>query len=130
MKEMKHYISLKFKGGNAYHQSGMRLKLTERTINIGETADCDVRYETDCEQPEYYASIIRNDDGKSWRIIKRSQYVDVSLAGKGSIGYAHLLADGDIIQIENQGMSLVFHSHYDDRYNDDDQQSAWQWTLA
>lgn len=130
MKELKHYISLKFKGGNAYHQSGMRLKLTERTINIGETADCDVRYETDCERPEYYASIIRNDDGKSWRIIKRSQYVDVSLAGKGSIGYAHLLADGDIIQIENQGMSLVFHSHYDDRYNDDDQQSAWQWTIA
>ena len=130
MKELKHYISLKFKGGNAYHQSGMRLKLTERTINIGETADCDVRYENDCEQPEYYASIIRNDDGKSWRIIKRSQYVDVSLAGKGSIGYAHLLADGDIIQIENQGMSLVFHSHYDDRYNDDDQQSAWQWTIA
>ena len=130
MKELKHYISLKFKGGNAYHQSGMRLKLTERTINIGETADCDVRYETDCEQPEYYASIIRNDDGKSWRIIKRSQYVDISLAGKGSIGYAHLLADGDIIQIENQGMSLVFHSHYDDRYNDDDQQSAWQWTIA
>ena len=130
MKELKHYISLKFKGGNAYHQSGMRLKLTERTINIGETADCDVRYENDCEQPEYYASIIRNDDGKSWRIIKRSQYVDVSLAGKGSIGYAHLLADGDIIQFENQGMSLVFHSHYDDRYNDDDQQSAWQWTIA
>ena len=130
MKELKHYISLKFKGGNAYHQSGMRLKLTERTINIGETADCDVRYETDCEQPEYYASIIRNDDGKSWRIIKRSQYVDVSLAGKGSIGYAHLLADGDIIQFENQGMSLVFHSHYDDRYNDDDQQSAWQWTIS
>lgn len=130
MKELKHYISLKFKGGNAYHQSAKRLKLTERTINIGETADCDVRYETDCEQPEYYASIIRNEDGKSWRIVKRSQHVDVSLAGKGSIGYAHLLADGDIIQIDNQAMSLVFHSHYDDLYDAEDQQSAWQWTVT
>lgn len=129
MKEQKHYISLKFKGGNAYHQSGKRLKLTERIINIGETADCDVRYETDCQQPEYYFSIIRNEDGKGWRIVKRSQHVDVSLAGKGSIGYAHPLADGDIIQIEDQAMALIFHSHYDDRY-DDERQSTWQWAVA
>lgn len=130
MKEQKHYISLRFKGGNAYHQSGKRLKLTERIINIGETVDCDVKYETDCEQPEYYASIIRNEDGKSWRIVKRSQHTDVSIEGKGSIGYAHLLADGDIIQIEGQAMSMVFHSHYDDRYDEEDQQNARQWALA
>ena len=130
MKEQKHYFSLKFKGGNAYHQSGKRLKLTERIINIGETVDCDVKYETDCEQPEYYASIIRNEDGKSWRIVKRSQHTDVSIEGKGSIGYAHLLADGDIIQIEGQAMSLAFHSHYDDRYDDTDQQNVRQWVVA
>ncbi len=130
MKEQKHYISLKFKGGNAYHQSGKRLKLTERTINIGESADCDVRYETDCLQPEYYASIIRNEDGKSWRIVKRSQHVDVSIEGKGSIGYAESLADGDIIQIEDQTMTLLFHSHYDERYDDEDRQSTWQWAVA
>ena len=130
MKEQKHYISLKFKGGNAYHQSGKRLKLTERTIHIGETADCDVRYETDCLQPEYYASIIRNEDGKSWRIVKRSQHIDVSIEGKGSIGYAHSLSDGDIIQIENQAMTLIFHSHYDERYDDEDRQGTWQWAVA
>jgi len=130
MKEQKHYISLRFKGGNAYHQSGKRLKLTERIINIGETVDCDVKYETDCEQPEYYASIIRIEDGKSWRIVKRSQHTDVCIEGKGSIGYAHLLADGDIIQIEGQAMSMVFHSHYDDRYDEEDQQNARQWALA
>lgn len=130
MKEQKHYISLKFKGDNAYHQSGKRLKLTERIINIGETADCDVRYETDCPQPEYYASIIRNEDGKSWRIVKRSQHVDISIEGKGSIGYAHSLCDGDIIQVEDQAMTLIFHSHFDDRYNEEDQQNTWQWALA
>lgn len=130
MKDKKHYISLKFKGGNAFHQSGKLLKLTERTINIGETADCDVRYETDCLQPEYYASIIRNEDGKSWRIVKRSQYVDVSLVGKGSIGYAHSLADGDIIQIEDQTMTLIFQSHYDEWYDDEGRQNTWQWAIA
>ena len=130
MKELKHYISLKFKGGNAYHQSGKRLKLTERIVNIGETADSDIRYETNYEQPEYYVSIIRNEDGKSWRIVKRSQHIDVSIEGKGSIGYAHSLADGDIIQIENHVMTLIFHSHYDNRYDEEDQQSVWQWAVA
>lgn len=130
MKEQRHYFSLRFKGGNAYHQGGKRRKLTERIINIGETADCDVRYETDCEQPEYYASIIRNEDGKSWRIVRRSQHIDVSLAGKGSIGYAHPLTDGDIIQVEGQAMTLSFHTHYDDRYDEEEQPNVWQWAVA
>ena len=130
MKEQKHYISLKIKGSNAYHQSGKRLKLTERTINIGETADCDVRYETDCLQPEYYASIIRNEDGKSWRIVKRSQHIDIIIAGKGTIGYAYQLADGDIIQFSGQSMALCFHSHYDDKYDEDEKKIPWQWVAA
>ena len=130
MKERMHYISLKIKGGNAYHQHGKRLKLTERIVNIGETADCDVRFETDCLQPEYYASIIRNDDGKSWRIVKRSQHIDISIAGKGSIGYAHALRDSDLIQIEGQKTALSFHTHYDDRYQEEEQQNRWQWSVA
>ena len=52
MKEQKHYFSLRLKGGNAYHLQGKRLKLTDRIVNIGETPDCDVRYESDGEQPE------------------------------------------------------------------------------
>jgi V8-like Glu-specific endopeptidase len=130
MKEQKHYISLKFKGGNAYHQRGRRLKLPERIVNIGETADCDVRYETDCPQPEYYASIIRNDDGKSWRIVKRSQHVDVSIDGKGSIGYVHALADGDVIRVEGQDMALAFHTHYDDRYDEVEGTPVWHWVVT
>ena len=130
MKEKKYYISLKLKGDNAYHKRGQCLKLTEKIVNIGETPDCDVRYETDCLQPEYYASIIKNEDGRSWRIVKRSQHIDVGIVGKGSIGYAHLLANGDIIQIEGQEMTLIFHSHYDDRYDEDNRQNIWQWAVA
>ena len=131
MKEQKHYISLRFKGGNAFHRSGERLKLTERIINIGETADCDVRYENDCQEPEYYASIIRNDDGKSWHIVRRSQYVDISIAGRGTIGYACQLVDGDLIKFGNNPMTLSFHSHYDNHYVEGGKkQNVWQWALV
>jgi len=130
MKEQKHYISLRFKGSNAFHQNGKCLKLTERIVNIGETADCDVRYETDYQQPDYYASIIRNDDGKSWRIVKRSQHTDIKIAGKGTIGYVHQLADGDIIQFNDQQMALCFHTHHDDNYNTEEAGIPWQWAMA
>lgn len=130
MKEHKHYFSLRLKGGNAYHQPGKRLKLTDRIVNIGETPDCDVRYESDDEQPDYYATIILNEDGKSWRIVKRSQHIDTSIAGKGTIGYAHQLSDGDIIQFSDQSMALCFHSHYDDKYDEDEKKIPWQWVAA
>ena len=130
MKEQKHYFSLRLKGGNAYHQQGKRLKLTDRIVNIGETPDCDVRYESDGEQPDYYATIILNEDGKSWRIVKRSQHIDISIAGKGTIGYAHQLSDGDIIQFSDQSMALCFHSHYDDKYDEDEKKIPWQWVVA
>ena len=130
MKEQKHYISLKPKGDNVFHPQGKRLKLTERIVNIGETADCDVRYESDGLQPEYYASIIQNEDGKSWRIVRRSQHIEIHIAGKGTIGYAHQLADGDIIQFDNQQMALIFHTYYDDRYEEDDQGNTWHWAAA
>lgn len=130
MKEKKKYISLRCKGDNSYHKNGQRLKLTERIINIGESADCDVRYESRHLQPEYYASLIQNEDMKSWRIVKRSQHTDISIAGKGVIGYAHQLSDGDIIQFEQQSMTLCFHVHDDGRYDDEGTDKSWQWGLA
>ena len=45
MSDKKWYISLKCKGSNAFHPEGQCLRLIERTVNIGESADCDVRYE-------------------------------------------------------------------------------------
>lgn len=130
MKEMKHYISLKLKGENAYHKNRTHIKSTEPIINIGETVDCDVRYDSHGLQPEYYASIIKNEDGRSWRIVKRSQYTDISIAGKGSIGYAHQLKDGDLIQFSEQSMVVCFHIHYDDHYDEDGTDDAWQWAVT
>lgn len=125
MKEKKHYISLKFKGGNTFHGDGQRIKSTERVLNIGETADCDVRFEAEATPPEYYATIVKNDDGKSWRIVKRSQHIDIFIVGKGTIGYACRLADGDIIKFGNHQMSLCFHTHHDNRYDDDPTFKLW-----
>ena len=130
MKEKKHYISLRFKGGNAYNHNGKRLKLTERIVNIGETADCDVRYESEGLQPEYYASIIQNEDGNSWRIVKRSQHLEITIVGKGKTGYAHQLVDGDLIQFDNQQMALSFHTHYDNLYDEEEQKNIWQWGIV
>lgn len=128
MKEKRYYISLKLKGDNIYHQHGELLKLTERIVNIGETADCDVRFEANGLLPEYYASIIRNEDGKSWRIVNRNQYVDIHLAGKGAIGYVHQLTDGDLIQFGELPMTLCFHTHHDSLYDAESGKSKqWQW---
>ena len=130
MKERKHYFSLKFKGTNAYHKHDKHIKITDRITNIGETPDCDIRFEAGAMEPLYYASIIQNEDGKSWRIVKRSQYVDVSIVGRGNIGYVHLLNDGDIIQFGRHEMALVFHSHFDNHYDEENKSYIWQWALA
>ncbi len=128
MKVAKHYLSLTFKGDNSYHHQGKRLRSTERIVTIGETADSDVRYDSGGLEPVCYASIIRNDDEKSWRIVKRTQYIDISIAGKGNIGYAQQLEDGDVIHFGQQPMVLVFHQHYDDRYDQaEDDVPLWRW---
>jgi len=124
MREKKWYISLKCKGANAYHHDGQRLNLTEKTVNIGESADCDVRYENGDFRPEYYATIVRNEDGRSWRIIQRSPHAGVSIDGKGPIGYACPLDDGDIISFEGQDMALQFNSHHDDKYCEKDKRRS------
>ena len=130
MSGKKHYFSLRFKGGNKYHENGSTLKLTDRIVNIGETPDCDVRYDSDGLQPVYYASIVRNDNGKSWRIVKRSQHVDVSIVGKGQVGFAHQLSDGDIVQFDKKQMSLKFQTHYDNLYDVSSKTGNGKWWLA
>ena len=109
MKTNHQHLALRCKGSNAFHQNGQTIERRERIVNIGETPDCDVRYEAHEWEPEYYASIVRNDDGHSWRLVRRSQHVDVSIAGKGPVGYACQLADGDLIQFGQQPMALSFH---------------------
>ena len=112
----KAYYSLRFLGTNTFHKKGDVLKSTNKTLNIGETADCEVRYEDDIFEPEYYATIIENEDGKGWRLIQRSQYVKGQIAGIGGFGYVHLLKDGDVISFDGQSMELEFHIHHDSFY--------------
>lgn len=129
MNEKKHYVSLTTKGSNSYHESGNVFKLGDRIINIGETADCDIRYDNDGLSPEYYATIVKNDDGQSWRIIKRSQHIDVTIVGKGDIGYAHQLSDGDLIKFGNQPMTISFRTHYDNNLDGEKSmtKNGWHW---
>lgn len=112
----KNYYSLRFLGTNAYHTKGYILKTTNKVLNIGESPDCEIRYETGQYEPELYASIIANEDERSWRLVQRSPYVKAQIAGFGEIGYVQQLNDGDVICFEDQCMELEFHVHHDSNY--------------
>jgi len=128
---MKWYYSLQCLGGNAHHMSGQLLKLDAPTAMIGDTSDCDVQFDAGEFEPECYAAIVRNDDGQSWRIIRRSPYVAVTLVGKGDIGYGQQLCDGDIIQFEGQPMSLRFGIHHDDLFDaQPGDRHSWRWVAV
>lgn len=128
MSHAKWYYSLRCKGGNRYHPSNSCRNYDARQVTLGETSDCDVRYEAGEYAPEAYATIIRNDDGESWRIVKRSGHVSVTLDGQGDIGYGRQLHDGDIIHIEGQPMALLFEVHHDDKFAQQASPShSWLW---
>lgn len=105
--------------GNAFHAKDDVLNTSEKVLNIGEYPDCPIRYETsEGYEPEYYASIIKNEDGEGWRIVKRSQFIDVEIAGNGGFGYVHQLKDGDIIGFGDGKMTLQFNLHQEGDYSD------------
>lgn len=113
------YYSIRFLEGNAFHSKNDVLNTSDKTLNIGEYADCPIRYEASDEfEPEYYATIIKNEDGDGWRIVRRSQFVDVEIAGNGGFGYVHQLKDGDIISFGDSKMSLQFNSHQEGEYSE------------
>lgn len=118
MNEPKWYFTLKAKGHNAFHERGSIVCCTESSLHIGETADCDVRYESGRHLPERYASIVRNEDGQSWRIVKRSTHATILIEGRGETGYAAQLHDGDLIRFDNQAPALRFNTHHDARYGE------------
>ena len=110
------YYSLRFLGSNAYHSKDDVLKTTNKVLNIGETADCEIRFESDQYEPERYATIVENEDGESWRLIQRSEHVRAQIAGMGGFGYVHQLHDGDVITFDGQRVELEFHTHFDSNY--------------
>lgn len=112
----KNYYSLRVLETNAFHAKDDLLKTTNRVLHIGETSDCGIRYEAGEFEPERYASIVENEDGKSWRLIQRSQHVRAKIAGSGGFGLIHQLKDGDVICFEGQDMELEFHTHFDSSY--------------
>lgn len=112
----KNYFSLRLLGSNAFHADGDVLKTTNKVLHIGETADCGIRFDAGEYHPERYASIVENEDGRSWRLIQRSEHVKARIAGSGDFGYVHQLKDGDVITFDGQDIELEFHTHYDGSY--------------
>ena len=113
------YYSIRFMEGNAFHAKDDVLNTSEKVLNIGEYPDCPIRYETsEGYEPEYYATIIKNEDDERWRIVRRSPFIDVEIAGNGGFGYVHQLKDGDIIGFGDGKMSLQFNLHQEGDYSD------------
>lgn len=113
------YYSIRFMEGNTFHAKDDVLNTSEKVLNIGEYPDCPIRYEaSDGYELEYYAAIIKNEDGDGWRIVKRSPFIDVEIAGNGGFGYVHQLKDGDIIGFGDGKMALQFNLHQEGDYSD------------
>ena len=128
MKERLHYFSLCIKGDNEWHKNGEIVKIKEKSANIGETADCDIRFDANDYSPEYYATILKDEDENCWRIVSRSQYVQTTIEGSGSIGIAHQLRDGDIIRFDGQQVALQFNTHFDSYFYEKGKRTLlWSW---
>lgn len=112
MKESLPFYTLKVIGSNSFHHHGDILRTTTDVLHIGESADCEVRYEselpTDIDSPVYYATILKDEDGEGWHIVKRSPHTDVAIAGEGDFGYVCQLEDGDVLHFGKQRMALQF----------------------
>lgn len=115
MKESMPFYTLKIIGGNSFHHYGDILRTTADVLHVGESADCEVRYEgeqsallTDIVSPVYYATILKDEDGDGWHIVKRSMHTDVAIVGEGDFGYVYQLKDGDVLHFGQQRMALQF----------------------
>ncbi|MBR5102187.1 MAG: hypothetical protein IK092_03610 [Muribaculaceae bacterium] len=119
MKTGNTYYTLKFRGSTGGHRSGDVVKNSSVPLTIGECADCEVKFERHDKRyaPEYYATILPNADGESWRIVKRSPHVDVSIVGHGGFSYVYNLRNGDVITFGGQRASLQFQVRNDARYD-------------
>ncbi len=117
---MAHYFSLKMKGNSKFHKNGDCIKNAGNIITIGETNDSDIRMERLEKNyaPEYYATIVPNDDGKSWRIIRRSPHVDINIIGHTNVEYVYNLQDGDMIAFGRQKQEMLFNVHDDKEFKD------------
>ena len=59
------YYSIRFIEGNSFHSKNDVLNTSDKVLNIGEYADCPIRYKASGGyEPEYYATIIKNEDGE------------------------------------------------------------------
>lgn len=118
--EPEYYFSLTLRGNAGHYASGDEFRGAGEPLLIGEAPDCNVRFERPNPNfaPEYYAAIVRNEDGRSWRLIRTSPHVEIDVSGHGRVKRMTTLRNGDRISFSCQKAYLIFREHHDCSFRD------------
>lgn len=118
--EPEYYYSLTLRGNAGHYASGDEFRGAGEPLLIGEAPDCNIRFNRPNPNfaPEYYAAIVRNDDGRSWRLIRTSPHVGIDVSGHGPVRRMTTLRNGDRISFSGQKAYLIFREHHDSAFRD------------
>lgn len=112
------YYSLTFLVSCDGHTVGSRLFNAENSLFIGQQESADIHLV--CRAgllPQPFAVILPNDNGESWRLVRQTDFYNISVNGT-SVDYACLLTDGDVIEMAaDKPLKLRFSLHDDTSYD-------------
>ncbi len=115
------YYILRLRGDFVNRKSGDVLANADSPLTIGFSADCDIRLplSDDGRDPFYLATILPRKGNEGWLLVKRTDEVSVSLAGRADIGYACQLNDGDVIMLDylDRHYEITFRIRHDGKYD-------------
>lgn len=108
------YYSLTFQTPCGEHRVGERLYNAVCPLSISQHNSADIKLPcADDTLPQTLCTILANDDGSSWRLVKTTDYYPVLVNGR-EVECVTSLQNGD--RIEVLGITLKFHIHNDDKY--------------
>ena len=97
---IENYYALRFRSADELHRKGDVQYVTDRALYVGQTEECGLRI---AENPDFadccYAALVKNDDGRGWRIIRQERYADVTVNGE-PLALVRNLKNGDLLKFD------------------------------
>lgn len=111
------YYTLRYELATSSSQKGKTLIAGTDTIRIGQTEDCQLKFENRSEYADELFAVIKPcEQTASWILIPSSEYIKCYVNGT-CINLLHHLRDGDLISFDDYRDELRFSVHYDNKYN-------------